>query len=353
MKIHFYSPNRIEPWSWQNLDIGIGGSETSHIELAWRLAALGHEVMSYTALPDGDAGEWRSVEWRDLSEADLSEDGLWIIYRQPSALKQFEPTPTRRAWLVCQDVYYPDWCEETAKAERVLALCRTHQGYLANLAPYLNGNLVLSSNGVRVDLIDELTPVKRNPKRLIYSSSPDRGLATLLKIFERAREQVEDLELHIFYGLDNIEKIVAQHGGNRQPWQASFDAMEEAKSLDGVTWHGRVGQRQLYEEFTKSGLWVYPTDFTETSCISCMEAQCLGAIPITRPYWATLDNVKHGVFIEGNPVGDALIRARYVDAVVRVASNSDAQEIIRQPMMTETRQRCDWQRVAEQWDGWI
>lgn len=352
MRIYFCSPNRIEPWDWRNLDgAGIGGSETSHIELARRLAEMGHEVISYTALP-GEPGEWRGVRWRDVSEANLSQEGLWVIYRQPSALKEFEPAEDRRAWLVCQDVWYPDWGEETAKAERVMALCRTHQAYLANLAPYLNGSLVLSSNGVRVDLIGQLEPVERNPRRLIYSSSPDRGLGTLLKIFERAREYVEDLELHIFYGLDNIEKIAAAHGDKR-PWRASFDIVEKAQKTPGVTWHGRVGQRELYQEFMKSGLWVYPTDFSETSCISSMEAQCLGAVPITRPYWGVLDNVKHGVFIEGSPGGDTLVRARYVDAIVRLTASPEGQEAIRQPMMAEARVRCDWQRVAEQWAGWI
>lgn len=351
MKVHFYSPNRIEPWDFHNLEKGIGGSEVSHIELSWRLAQMGHQVTSYTELP-GKPNRWRGVRWRDLSEADLSKDGLWIIYRQPSALRDFEPTSKRKAWLVCQDVIYHDWGPEVEKAERVMALCRTHQAYLEQTVPHLNGNLCLSSNGVRVDLINELPLVERNPKRLIYSSSPDRGLAMLLTIFERAREQVEDLELHIFYGLDNIEMISEKHG-SRGPWQASFDTYEKAKKMDGVTWHGRTGQRELYQEFMKSGLWVYPTDFTETSCCSCMEAQAMGAIPITRPYWATLDNVKWGVFIEGSPANDALVRARYVDAIVRVASNPSNQDMIRYPMMEEARQRCDWQRVAEQWHGWI
>lgn len=350
MKIHFYSPNRIEPWSYKNLDIGIGGSETSHIEVSWRLAQMGHEVISYTEIPPEDKGVWKGVEWKDLSEANFSEDGLWIIYRHPTTFKHLDSKT--RAWLICQDVYYPDWCKETAKAEKVMALCRIHQAYLNNLAPYLNGNLVISSNGVRVDLIDDLQPVERNPKRLIYSSSPDRGLDSLLKIFERAREYVEDLELHIFYGLDNIEKISAKFG-SRLPWKPSFDTVEKAKQMPGVTWHGRTGQRELYQEFMKSGLWVYPTDFTETSCISSMEAQCLGAIPITRPYWATLDNVKHGVFIEGSPRNDALIRARYVDTIVRLTSNPAGQEMIRQPMMAEAKYRCDWWRVAEQWNRWI
>jgi glycosyltransferase involved in cell wall biosynthesis len=352
VRVSFYSPNRIEPWSYRNLEIGIGGSETSHIELSWRLAEKGHDVVSYTALPDGDGGEWRGVDWRDLSDADLREPGLWIVYRHPPTFDVFEPAPDRRAWLVCQDVYYPDWVESVAKADKIMALCTTHRSYLLNQAPYIADRLVLSSNGVRTDLIESLEPVKRNPKGLIYSSSPDRGLVSLLDIFERAREYDDELELHVFYGLDNIEMIAEKHG-DRRPWQASFDARDRAKSMPGVTWHGRVGQRQLYQEFMKSAMWVYPTDFTETSCISCMEAQAMGAIPITRPYWATLDNVKHGIFIQGSPGGDPLVRARYVDAILQVANSTEGQEAIRSEMMPEARHRCDWQRVAEQWDDWI
>lgn len=352
MRVHFYSPNRIEPWSWRNLETGIGGSETSHIELAWRLADMGHDVVSYTALPDGHAGIWRGVNWRDLEEADLTEPGLWIIYRSPTTFKVFAPTDTRWAWLVCQDVYYPDWGQEVVRARRIIALCHTHKSYLLDLAPYTQEQLVLSSNGVRVDLIDELAPVKRNPKRLHYSSSPDRGLTALLDIFERAKEYIDDLELHVFYGIDNIKMIADAHG-DRRPWKKSFETVERAQSMDGVVFHGRTGQRTLYEEWMKAGMWVYPTDFSETSCISCMEAQCMGAIPITRPYWATIDNVKHGIFIEGSPSNDALVRARYVEAIVRVASNPEQQEVIRREMMPEARQRLDWWRVAEQWNGWI
>ena len=47
-----------------------------------------------------------------------------------------------------------------------------------DLAPYIADKLVLSSNGVRVDLIEELGPQERDPKRIHYSSSPDRGPPT-------------------------------------------------------------------------------------------------------------------------------------------------------------------------------
>ena len=71
---HILSPNYIEPWDYRNLEIGIGGSETSAVEMAVRLAARGHEVTSYTRLPvprgDDFDDRWGGVHWRDLDEAD-------------------------------------------------------------------------------------------------------------------------------------------------------------------------------------------------------------------------------------------------------------------------------------------
>ncbi len=353
MRIHIYSGNRIEPWDYRNVfEKGIGGSETSHVELAIRLAKRGHQVTSYTDLP-GDLKERRifeGVHWNDLQDATFWDihDVLWIIYRQPSIGAKL-PEGTR-AWLVCQDVFYPDWkSEDVAKFEKVIGLCPRHLADIAQRDPANAHKLVLSGNGVNVERMvrAEAEPIERNPKRLIWASSPDRGLKELLDIFERAKEQVPDLVLDVFYGMDNIDKIC---GGDRSkyPWRDSWKQYDRANAMDGVKWRGRIGQEQLAREYLASGIWCYPTWFSETSCISCMEAQALGAIPITNPIWATGYNVKHGVFIEGTP-SDRLVLSRYVETVVRVALNPAAQEALRAEMMPEARARLSWDVVADQW----
>lgn len=40
--------------------------------------------------------------------------------------------------------------------------------------------------------------------------------------------------------------------------------------------HGRVNQRELAEAMLGAGVWFYPTWFSETSCITAMEAQAAG-----------------------------------------------------------------------------
>jgi len=352
MRIHIYSGNRIEPWDYRNVfEKGIGGSETSAVELAIRLAKRGHKVNSYTALPDDEFDQTAfGVNWLDLADSDFRDPGLWIIYRQPSIGAKLPEGC--RAWLVCQDVFYPDWKpEDVVHFEKIIGLCPRHLQYLRDLDPSITDRLVLSGNGVNVERFErvELDPPVRNPKRLLWASSPDRGLKELLDIFERAKEQVSDLELHIFYGMDNIDKIC---GGDRAkyPWRESWKQYDRAHAMPGVTWRGRIGQEQLAREYLASGIWCYPTWFQETSCISCMEAQALGAIPITNPIWATGYNVRHGIFIEGTP-SDRMVLSRYVDAVVRVALNPDGQEGMRQVMMPEARQRLSWETIADQWDA--
>lgn len=355
MRIFFASPNYIEPWDYRNVfDVGIGGSETSHVEMATRLAKRGYEVISYTQLPDDCPDKnFMNVQWKDLSEMDLSQDGLWIIYRRPGLGSECFPSANRRYWLVCQDVWYNDWDSKKVKSfDRIIGLCPRHMQYLKENDPENQDKYCMSSNGINIERIIETEKLQltRKTNRLIWASSPDRGLAELLKIFERTREQV-DIELHIFYGMDNINKLC---GGDRQkwPWKPIWDVYDKANRIEGVTWRGRIGQRDLAKEWIQAGIWLYPTWFSETSCISCMEAQAYGAIPITNPIWATLYNVRNGIFIEGEP-NEPLITARYVDSVVKVASNQEAQEMLRMKMMPEARRDFDWEVWVDQWINWM
>jgi glycosyltransferase involved in cell wall biosynthesis len=120
----------------------------------------------------------------------------------------------------------------------------------------------------------------------------------------------------------------------------------------GAVWHGRTGQKELKKEWMKAGVWCHPSSFGETSCITCMDAQANGAIPITTPTWAIGENVKFGVFVEGNPEGEGLVRSRFVLEVVRMILDPARQEVIRRGMMTWARETFDWDVWARQWEGW-
>src|SRR5262249_46634502 len=119
----------------------------------------------------------------------------------------------------------------------------------------------------------------------------------------------------------------------------------------GVTFHGRMGQPELLREWFKAGIWCHPSNFTETSCITCMDAQACGAIPITSPLWAVAENVKFGVFIEGS-VKAELTRARFALETHSRVGSLEQHADIRRDMMQSALEQFDWQNFVDQWEVW-
>jgi glycosyltransferase involved in cell wall biosynthesis len=362
MRFHFYSPIHFEQWDHRSPDsFGIGGSETAVVELAARLAYRGHEVTVYAPLrADCPEHDRDGARWLPLEEADFSQPGVWVLSRCPDVLDHFSESHSgQQTWLVCQDVFYPHVLdngaviregltpERSAKLDRCLPLCSDQERFLLEKSPELTGKTFLSTNGVRTDLVEQIETedIVRDPYKIVFTSSPDRGLATLLKIFKRAREFEPRLNLAAAYGFDNIKKCKGRY------WINVREEIEKLMDQPGVTWMGRIGQPDLYRQFVSAGMWVYPTTFTETSCCTCMEAQALGAVPITNPIWALRDNVRYGIFLEGNPTDEVLLRTEYAREIHRLCVDDAAlQRMIRGPMMEWARKRFDWERVVDQYE---
>lgn len=354
MNFRFLSTPTFEAWDWTNPDkVGIGGSETSHIEMSNRLSNRGHEVTSFGPTPFlGPVKNLHGVEWQRSDKVDFTKPGIWVIYRDPEIITEVpQPNPV---WLVCQDIDYPGKLLEKGldRVTRIIALCKDHAIYLAKRYPKYAHKICVSSNGIKREVIEKVleNPPERNPKRFMYASSPDRGLWYLVMIFNRLREIVSDVELHVCYGFDNMEKLIAK---DSESWMAKKSAqLIEMMEAPGIFHHGRVPQTELAIEWAKSGIWCHPSVFPETSCITCMDAQALGAVPITNPVWAVGENVEHGIFIDGDTQAEALVRARYVLEAMRLAIDPDRQERIRKVMMPWALERFDWEVYVKQWELW-
>jgi protein O-GlcNAc transferase len=357
MRFFFFSDFVYENWDYRNPDtIGIGGSETAQIEMAWRLAARRHEVVSFAPLPDETDDKihfkkhHKNVCWQfpDAAEEYYGEKGIWVLSRWPQQIDDIPKDNGQKIWLVAQDVDYPGMLtpERIEKLDLLLALNPTHAEYLKQAYPEVTKKIIISSNGLKVKVIEEIektTPVERNPYRIIFTPSPDRGLLRLLTIFERAREFEPRLELFACYGMDNIGKYEGQK------WRDLEKNILEGCDSPGVTWLGRLPQTELYKQILSSGMFVYPTTFTETSCVNIMEAQAMGAVPIFSPIWALDHNGGHGIAIDGNP-DEPLTRCRFVNAIIRLTRFPELQEQIRSEMVLWARYKFDWERVVDQYE---
>lgn len=248
------------------------------------------------------------VHWYDSARyRDIECDAL-VVSRYADMVQCVGGTKAKARLLWVHDVHCGAALTpaHALRFDRFLCLSNWHKEYFCSVYPFVDPERVtVTRNGIDLSLFEqptvELHPegtatdprIVRNPRRAVYSSSPDRGLQTALDLWPLIRAEVPEAELHVFYGFDGLRKT--------QPPLA--DALEaKAKATGGVVLHGRVNPPELAREFMRSGVWFYPTWFSETSCLTAMQAQAAGLRIVTSPLAALNETVAHrGTMADGAP----------------------------------------------------
>lgn len=185
--------------------------------------------------------------------------------------------------------------------------------------------------------------VVRNPRRVIFTSSPDRGLQQLLEIWPDVMKAVPDAELEVFYGFQLFDKFHAGNPASMQ-WKAKIVAQ---LSQPGIVKHGRLSQPELAEEMLTCGIWAYPATFQEINCISAIKAQAYGCVPVVMNEAALQTTVQFGIKIDGD-IYDDEVKEAYKEQLIALLKDSAWQERIRKPMQ-EWAKQITWDSVAKQW----
>jgi glycosyltransferase involved in cell wall biosynthesis len=104
------------------------------------------------------------------------------------------------------------------KADKILALSEWHKENLIKTHDLHPDHILVTRNGI--DLERFLEKSECNQYKVINSSSPDRGWATLIMCWEEIKRRVPEAELHLFYGFKNWELGTAgnveQYNGPRK-----------------------------------------------------------------------------------------------------------------------------------------
>jgi glycosyltransferase involved in cell wall biosynthesis len=140
-----------------------------------------------------------------------------------------------------------------------------------------------TSDGVDMSLFEGYE--ERDPNRLIWTSNPDRGLNAAAMKFQRLRERLPDLELHV-YGRAGV------YG-----WAPAAEDpyMPLPEHSENIILHDPLPRPLLARELMKSKLWFYPTWWPETFCMAALEAQAAGTVCVCSPLAALNEVVKGGV----------------------------------------------------------
>ena len=325
-----------EEWSPANILTGLGGSEEAVVYISRELVKLGYKVTVFNNCGES-CGEYDGVEYKSYHAFNPKDKYNVVISWRGHDIRNVD-AKNRIVWL--HDVPMPNmFTEESVKyIDKIIVLSQFHKSLLGSHVP--KEKVFVSSNGINTaDFINN--GILRNPKRMIYTSSYDRGLEHLLRMWSEIRQEVPDAEIHIFYGWDVYDKMVKQ--GARDP---KFKQMLSVMMVqDGIFEHGRIGHKALVKELQKSGIWSYPSHFEEISCISAMKAQAAGCIPVCTDYAALDETVKYGFKVKGS-MNSEETRNNYKVKLIEVLKGN--QEPAREEVV-KNKYDFGWDKVAKQW----
>lgn len=134
--------------------------------------------------------------------------------------------------------------------------------------PHSDKCIVLES-GIEPASIDCLQKPD-GPIRIVYTSTPQRGLEILVPVVKKLAEIHDDIHLDVFssfkiYGWDDADK--------------KFEPLyNEIREHSHMTYHGYVPNDQLKEHLNKSHIFAYPSIWFETSCRAMLEAMSAGLV---------------------------------------------------------------------------
>ena len=114
--------------------------------------------------------------------------------------------------------------------------------------------------------------------RLIYFSTPHRGLHVLESAIRHLETQRDDFEVDVYSSF----KIYGWEEQDKQ-FQELYDRLGELKS---VNYHGSVSNEEIREALVKSHILAYPSTYVESSCCVAIEAMAAGLLAVVPNYGA-------------------------------------------------------------------
>jgi len=106
--------------------------------------------------------------------------------------------------------------------------------------------------------------------KLIYASTPHRGLDILLSVWAELWKERQDIELDVYSSFKLYDR-----DENDKMFQPLYDA---ANDMEGVNYHGTVSNDEVRKAMQNAHILAYPCTYPETSCITLIEAMSAGLL---------------------------------------------------------------------------
>jgi glycosyltransferase involved in cell wall biosynthesis len=308
---------------------GVGGTESSVIQLAEALAARGHRIYALNRL-DAAALE-AGVRWMPLRDKQsLPPLDIAIGINSTRILDDVKARRTI-AWL-----HNPPTLKQQLKRRNLLALLRHrphavllgeyHSSLLHRRLPYASRSII--GHGIADTFFLHERESAARPPRAVFTSQPKRGLDFVVEAWEKIRVRTPGAELHVFCPQAKEQEAAAACGGK-----------------PGIVIRGSVSRADLARELRWARVMLIPGVTDETFCLAAAEATASGVPVVTRGVGALSERVSNGAtgFISPHP-------AEFVANAARLLTEDDLW-LRQHAECVSGSSLASWEKRADEWEA--
>lgn len=318
-------------------DTDLGGSEQAVVHLSKCWAAKGRLVVVFGNVKECSAD---GVEYRSIHKLNLADTFGIAIFWRSFGIRLIPLVNARKRIVDLHDSWdpknYVSPAELLEKVDKFMVKSKYHRG----LYPYIPDNkMAIVMNGIQMDLCEpiaeKLGDTIREPHRLIYASTYERGLEPMLKYsWPKIIKAIPDAELHIYYGMNRLAKTPL---GQR---------LKELFKQKGVKEHGRVSLDVIAEEKCRSAIHFYVSNSpTEIDCISVRESLVCGSIPVIGNDYVF--NERDGIHVSGSTESPSTYKK--AGALIADLLNNQALLAKKRVEFKHSKTIKSWDDIAEKW----
>lgn len=179
--------------------------------------------------------------------------------------------------------------------------------------------------------------------RLVYSSTPQRGLNLLVSVFEKLAEKHKNIHLDVFSSF----KIYGWEQNDTQ-----FESLyKKIKEHPQMTYHGFVENNILKDHLLKSHIHAYPSTWLECNSRSIIEAMSGGLLCVHPNYGGLVDTSGGLNFMYQGDINlntHANIFYQALDHAIETVQKEDTQNYLKF-VKAYADSRFGWKKITSQW----
>ena len=336
-----WNPNILKP---EFSPINCSGSEIMTINLAKNFQKIGYRVFVFGKFKSNKfdtQGVFDGVQYMDLNYYwDFLKEyvvNYLIVSRENKNLVYLDNVKKVYLWLhdlqhIKSNINSIQFHKE--KFKKIICLSDWHSKYYSNVSKIPIENIYSSRNAILSHKYQRQNT--KIPFRFIYSSSIDRGLEYLLDMIPIIKERYPETTLYIFS--DTLQNLK----GN------SLELIERINKLPYVFLNGRVSQEEIIYEYSISDVWLYPTDFIETYCITALEAQACGVLCASVNLGSLITTIgDRGIMVDGDIINEDT-QTKLLNSLFEILDDTDK----KQKMIVKAREWALSQNFTTLVDEW-